>query len=395
LPWAGRTVAPSGLQTAKITLTSFILAAILSLIAAASNAAEPFRYPEGRSGKAELRYINGLPVLTVEGSPEEIGAQIGELALKPSHELVLHFGDYMKNKGLDSFSPIIFRASESLYRRFPDERRREIEAMIKASGVNRDLVLLGNTVFELQQILVGCSGFIVSPERSATGGTLYGRNFDFPFKDKLEEYSLVIVYRPTGKKAFAMVTFPGILAASCGMNQDGLTLGANTVTKTGDHSPSFNPEGVPYTVAARDVMENLASVDEFDRWLHGYTRTGMGLLLACDRNRQRVYEITTKNIGVREPEDGLVYCTNHFRVAPMAVPTQCRRYAIFEKNRDLKKYSVQDVARLMNDVNQGYHTIQTMVFEPAELVIHLSIGSGPASAKPLKRLDLKPLLQGK
>jgi isopenicillin-N N-acyltransferase like protein len=268
--------------------------------------------------------------------------------------------------------------------------------MIKTSGADRNLVVLGNTAFDLEQILLGCSGLIVSPNRSATGGTLYGRNCDFPFKDVIDQYSLVIVYRPTGRKAFAMVTFPGVLAASCGINQDGLTLGANTTRQSADGAPAFNPEGLPYSVAAREVMETCGSVDEFDRWFRAHKHTGRGLLLACDQKKQRVYEITTKNIAVREPEDGLVYCTNHYRQTPMALPNpKCWRYPILATSRDIKQLSVGDVARLMHAVNQGDRTIQTMVFEPATLVLHLSIGPGPTSARPLKRLDLKPLLQAK
>ena len=45
--------------------------------------AEPFRYPEARFGKGELRYVNGLPVLTVAGTPEEMGEQVGKLAALP------------------------------------------------------------------------------------------------------------------------------------------------------------------------------------------------------------------------------------------------------------------------------------------------------------------------
>jgi len=377
----------------KVHRSYFLCLAILCLGSVTSSAGEPFRYPEGRYGKGELRYINGLPVLTAVGSPEEIGSQIGTLALKPSLALVAHFQDFLKKKGLDRISPIVFAASEALYQRFPDRYRRELEAMVKASGADRDLVVLGNTAFDLEQILLGCSGLIVSPGRSATGGTLYGRNCDFPFKDLIEQYSLVIVYHPTGRKAFAMVTFPGVLASNCGMNEDGLTLGANTVSKSGDGAPAFNPDGMPYSVAAREVMETCGSVDDFDRWIRGHTRTGRGLLLACDQKKQRVYEITTKNIGAREPDDGLVYCTNHYRLAPMAVPnTKCPRYKTLGTSRDIKRLSVKDVARLLHAVNQGNHTIQTMVFEPATLVLHLSIGPGPTSAKPLRRLDLKPLL---
>ena len=150
---------------------------------------------------------------------------------------------------------------------------------------------------------------------------------------------------------------------------------------------------MPYFPAAREVMENCRSVDEFDRWMHAHSRTAMGLLLACDPKRQAVFEITTKNIGVRKPQDGLLFCTNHFLLPPMKTDFKCWRYPKLEKSREIEHLDVADVARLLNDVNQGKRTIQTMVFEPSRLVLHLSIGRGPTSAKPLKTLDLKPLFE--
>ncbi len=376
------------------TRQSLFCLAILCLGSFIASAAEPFRFPEGHYGKGELRYINGLPVLTAVGSPEEIGGQIGALAVKPSLPLVAHFNDFLKKKGLDKISPVIFAASEALYQRFPSRYRRELEAMVKTSGADRNLIVLGNTAFDLEQLLLGCSGLIVGPSRSSSGETLYGRNCDFPFTDMIEQYSLVIVYRPAGRKAFAMVTFPGVLASNCGMNEDGLTLGANTARKSADGAATFNPAGIPYSVAAREVMETCGSVADFDRWIRGNPRTGQGLLLACDQKQQGVYELTTTHVGVRKPEDGLVYCTNHYRLAPMALPDpKCRRYETLATSRNLKQLGVADVTRLLHAVNQGSHTIQTMVFEPAKLVLHLSIGHGPTSARPLRRLDLKPLLQ--
>jgi isopenicillin-N N-acyltransferase-like protein len=365
---------------------------VFSFCATFDSGGEPFRFPQRRHGAGELRYINGLPVLTVGGTREEMGEQVGVLALKPSAALVEHFHDYLRKKNLEKIAPVIYAAAEALYQRFPEPYRREMEAMIQASGRDRDLIILGNTAFDLSR-LIGCTGILVGAERSATSGPLYGRNFDFPFDDLIAEYSLVIVYRPEGKKAFAMVTFPGLLASNSGINERGLTLGANTVKRTGDGAPPFDPSGMPYTAAAREVMEDCGSVEEFDRWIRSHSRTGMGLLLACDPRQQRIFEITTKNIGVREPEDGLLYCTNHFRVPPMAVKTNCRRYAILENHRSQEKFSVQDVARLLNDVNQGKRTMQTMVFEPEKLLLHLSLGRGPTSARPLKTLDLKPLLK--
>src|SRR5260370_7860463 len=46
-------------------------------------AGEPFRFPEAKHGKGELRYINGLPVLTLAGTPEEIGGQMRGLTRPP------------------------------------------------------------------------------------------------------------------------------------------------------------------------------------------------------------------------------------------------------------------------------------------------------------------------
>ena len=369
------------------------LVGLLSAAAIVSTAsAEPFRYPEGKHGGGELRYIEGIPVLTVCGTPEEMGEQHGVLALKPAAALVTHFDGYLKQKGLDTIKPVLFAASQGFFQRFPEPYRVEIEAMIKAAGVDRNLVVLGNASSDLQNIL-GCSGLLVSAERSATGGALYGRNFDFRGDDLIAEYSLVIVYRPTGRKAFAMVTFPGLLAASVGINEDCLVLGANTARRTGDGSLPFDPGGIPYFVSAREVMEGCASVDEFEQWIRGHSRTTQGILLGCDPGRQAVFEITTRNVGVRQPEDGLVCCTNHFRQAPMKTASNCWRYPRLEKSRELEQLSVADVARLMHDVNQGKRTIQTMVFEPGKLVVHLGLGRGPTSGRPLKALDLKPLLK--
>ena len=45
--------------------------AVLSFVAQAPlPGAKPFRYSEAKYGKAELRYVNHVPLLTVEGPPE-------------------------------------------------------------------------------------------------------------------------------------------------------------------------------------------------------------------------------------------------------------------------------------------------------------------------------------
>src|SRR5207302_11252313 len=45
---------------------------------------QPFRFPEGKYGKGELKYINDLPVVTLAGTPEEIGEQMRMLTRSAS-----------------------------------------------------------------------------------------------------------------------------------------------------------------------------------------------------------------------------------------------------------------------------------------------------------------------
>src|SRR5690349_6831038 len=55
--------------------------------AGAARAADAFRYPEAKHAGGELRYVHGIPVATVTGSPAEIGEQWGALVLKPATKL--------------------------------------------------------------------------------------------------------------------------------------------------------------------------------------------------------------------------------------------------------------------------------------------------------------------
>ena len=51
-------------------------------------AADASCYRDGRHGKGELKHINGLPVLILEGTPQEMGQQAGVLVGRPLRELI-------------------------------------------------------------------------------------------------------------------------------------------------------------------------------------------------------------------------------------------------------------------------------------------------------------------
>jgi hypothetical protein len=365
---------------------------LLSLaVAAPAPAAGPFRYPEGKYGKGELRYINGLPVLLVRGSPRAVGEQVGALALKPARPLVQHVEGFVKAQGWERVYPLMLKTGGLLVRQFPPDHVTELEAAARSSGWSRDLLVFANTVADLR-VLGGCSVLMVEPGRSTTGGPLFGRNLDWPPFGPLPEYTLVVVCRPAGKRAFASVTYPGMIGCVSGMNDAGLALADLTVTSAADGSPRLDLAGTPYTLALRRVLEECATVAEAEKLLRSLKRTTRQNIAVCDKKRAAVFEVTPRSLVVRPAVEGVCACTNHFRTKELATSKVCRRYDVLEKSRELKRLGVADVARQMDAVNQGQATLQTMVFEPAALRLRLAFGRGPATRLPLRTLELAELL---
>lgn len=374
----------------RLSMSMILL--FLLLAGPTSSAGESFRYPSAKHGKGELRYLNGLPVLTVTGTAEEIGAQIGVLALKPAKGFSEQVQELVKAWGLEKAYPVLIRTAAFLAPQFPPEHLKELDAAARVAGVDRNLLVFVNTLFDMQK-LWSCSALMIEPERSATQGPLFGRNLDFPPFGRVHEYSLVTVYRQRGKYAFASIGFPGLFGCASGINERGLTVAWLDVSSVHDGSQAFNPTGIPLVCCFRRVLEECATIEEAEKLLRSMRRTRAANLAVCDPKGAAVLEITPKNVVVRSATDGICSCTNHFRTTILAEDLNCRRYEALEKSRTLAKLSLADVVKHLHAANQGPATMQTMVFEPATLRLHLAFGKGPSSALPLQPLDLAPLLK--
>src|SRR5262249_35576652 len=155
---------------------------------------------------------------------------------------------------------------------FPDASRDELEAIAAGAKADRELVICGNTFFDLKKIFA-CSAVMVGKDRSATGGTLLARNLDYPSMGYIHEYTLVTVYRGKGKLAFVSVGFPGLVGVLSGMNEAGLALGVLEVFDAKDGNGAFNSKGVPYGLCLRRVLEEARTIDEAKKLLDGMPRT--------------------------------------------------------------------------------------------------------------------------
>jgi predicted choloylglycine hydrolase len=376
------------------------LALIVCLLPDAAPAIQrPFRFPAGKSGKAELAHVNRLPVLVVEGGPADLGAAVGKLALKPARRILDFPRGLLRLYEIDHLWPAMLRAGKGMYRRFPRDYSDELEAMVEAADADRDKAIAGNTFFDVKKSLA-CSAVLIDRKASSTGGPLLARNLDYSSLGYVQHYTLVTVYRPKGKLAFASVGFPGLVGVLSGMNEAGLALAVLEVYDVKPGETSFDARGVPYALCLRRVLEKAKTIDEAVAVLKAMRRTTCINVAIADKNDVAVLEVTPEKIVRREPKKGVVAAANHFCSEELAADDadlgdSPDRQASLEKLRGSKqKPTVERLRAELHKVNQGETTLQTMVFEPATLKLHLSAGPVPSSKGPLRMVELGGLLKG-
>jgi isopenicillin-N N-acyltransferase like protein len=378
----------------------FATAAIVSGIVAngVTVAAEARRvFKESKAEGGELRYVHGIPMLLLEGEPEQMGRQQAALVLgaarRSAHLPKTILGEY----GGGFLWPLVVACSRSLMEDGPQRYQRELKAAFAAAGYKQDEIeslTVANSLIELRCFGL-CSAFLVEPERSANGEMLFGRNFDIPSYGSLDRLLLVVVCRPTKRHAFASVSWPGFIGVLSGMNDAGLTIACLDSGTAKDGSSIFRL-GTPLSLTFRQILEECSSIEEAQKLLAAARRTTWMNLAACDRHRAVVLEITPRNVVARGAEDHLLACTNHFRTPELSLWKDCWRYRILHSywNR-LEPFRWRDVAAAMHRVNLGTDTTQSMIFEPEALRLRLAIGKPPASAGPFMPLELAPFLERK
>lgn len=361
-----------------------------------ADAAEPV-YKEGTHGRGSLRYVQGIPVLELAGTPEEIGEQHAALAMQPIKPRLGLARKFLEAHRLGVAWPVVGGISRVILNNAPPRYRAELECAIRTAELDPDAatgVYVANAMLELRR-MGGCSALAVEPERSATGELLFGRNLDSPPVGDLDRLSVLMIVRPEGRNAFASVGFPCVFGVLSGMNDKGLAVATLDVYSTKDGSPIFDPQGVPLAITYRQILEECASIDEAEKLLKSAKHTTWMNLAVCDRQRAAVFEITPANVVRRSAEEHLLACTNHFRTDRLCTSTACRRYETLQNYWTFDKIGVREMAQALHTVNQGPMTLQTMIFEPKSLKLHLALGEGPTSAQPMKVFELGEYLESR
>jgi predicted choloylglycine hydrolase len=327
-----------------------------------------------------------VPVVELEGSGDEIGAEhaarLGDV-VRALHD------EYLGAWFQDSSKRFLaLAAANGFETHVLPEHRDEVNGIASGTQIDPREIMLAQCFLDLAP-MTGCSTLALPAEASPDGVARFGRNLDFPSFNVADKQSVVFIVRPQGRFAFAAVGWPGIVGVLSGMNEHGLCL-ANMEVRRGIRLPV----AMPYMLLYRTILEQCRTVDEAISLLESSKRqTANNLMLMDAAGNRAVAEIRPESVVVRRGQAGeALISTNHQRGQNTTTLGRCDRYdrlkaASTEKFGRIDEPSLQS---LMAQVAQGDMTMQSMVFEPANRVIYLSVGLNAPNASEFHRLDLAP-----
>ncbi len=327
-----------------------------------------------------------IPIHSVAGTPQEIAAAYAK-ALGPTAKTLVN--DYLK-KFLPGKAYGMALQAGRLFERFISEPHlAELKALAREADIAGDDLLLGNVFVDLIPTAM-CSTITLGTQACGDHLPRMGRNLDFPGLGVAEKRTIVVVFRPEKRHAFAAVTWPGLLGVLSGMNAKGLCA-ANMEVPRGLRAAS----GMPCMFLYRTVMEQCSTVDEaIDLLKQSSRHTANNLMLLDAGGRRAVAELTPDKVVVRQvSDDKPLVATNHQRGADSSTTGRCRRYDALNRLSAARwgAIDVSEVERMLNAASASL-TIQSMVFEPTTLKVHLSTGV-KAAGGPFHELDLSGSLK--
>ncbi len=220
----------------------------------------------------QVQKIDSLTVVFLSGSPYEIGYQHGALLHDEVHasvSLVLRFfrrflkvpwvRTVLVNNWLDS-------AWNQAVPYLPDDIKNELRGLADGSGVAlRELYRL----HAIPERTYSCANFAAWGKATAGGRMVHMRNLDWNIRANIQQYPVVFVIHPNGKRAFVNVAWAGFAGVLTGINDAQVSIG-----QIGAETEDISFKGEPMTFVMRRVLEEAADVDTAARLIEAAKRTG-------------------------------------------------------------------------------------------------------------------------
>lgn len=243
--------------------------------------------------------------------------------------------------------------------------------------------------------LVACTAFSGWDSHSEDSSLIIGRNFDFYVGDEFAEDKIILFCKPEKGHNFMIVTWGGMIGATSGMNDKGLTVTLNAAKSDIPYSAA-----TPVSLVAREILQYASNIEEaYEIAKKRKMFVSESLFIGSAKDgRTAIIEKSPDNQALFESDNDFIICTNHFQSKELkkdefANAKTCDyattyRYKRVEELLDQnKKLSIENVAEILRDqkgiknenigmgnekaVNQLI-THHSIIFKPEELKVWIS-----------------------
>jgi len=243
--------------------------------------------------------------------------------------------------------------------------------------------------------LVACTAFSGWDTRSADSSLIIGRNFDFYVGDEFAEDKIILFCNPDKGHKFLIVTWGGMIGATSGMNDQGLTVTLNA-------AKSEIPFGAatPVSLVAREILQYASTIEEafeIAKKREMFVAESITIGSAKDRKTATI-EKSPEYQALYQTNKDYIICSNHFQSTEMQkaefdtaaisdYATTYRLERVEELLSENPKLNTQNIAAILRDykglndenigmgnekaINQfiAHHSI---IFKPEELKVWVS-----------------------
>ena len=274
----------------------------------------------------------GLPLLDLDGAPYERGVTHGRALADLIGDNIETYLRRFESGGLERDAVLV--EGENWAARlaaFDADYGEEVRGIADGAGLPLGPVAMLNARYELIYSLFsrealaggapvdGCTAFGALPERTLSGGTLIGQNWDW--LKNLRGHLAVLRLRAAGKPAFLCITQAGIAGGMIGLNEAGIGLCLNGLTTDED---GRNTELKPLHVRVRQILQSPTLHDAIKVILESDRVCSANFLLGHADGEVIDIEAAPTKTGTVYPDDGLLTHANHFVATPGVTSTMER-----------------------------------------------------------------------
>lgn len=338
-----------------------------------------------------LREVNGYLLLTVEGSPAEMGRQHGELLGETVRRVIQDV--VIEGEGGWDLDGLLAGAMV-MERHLPPAIREELHALAAAAEVDYQHLVALQLFGDVRRGQM-CTGFAAFGPATATGEIICGRNMDY-WDHGASEYAAILVhYRPANGYDFLTCSWAGIINGWTTLNERGIVCSNNSAYGAAD-----SLEGLSTCFMVRKVAQFAGSVADGIQIVRDTPRAcGTNLFIAGgDPPDAAVVEYDHEQVIARLARDGYVVADNSFVALGRTGydpedPPEPSEWSRAGTLAGLIRASYGHIDRTMNFAAAPGVPIRSMnlhsaLLFPADRIMYVSMGVSPAADQPYHGFQL-------